>query len=199
MSNRPLYIIIAGQNGCGKTTFYESNLWHMHGQPLDLPYYSLEKTLTEIQGSHGSSKDKAEANTLLQTRLQDAVAARRSLVLETKFSTHRALMDIQDAKAAGYRVILFYLGIDDPSIVQERIAYRRSLGGHGTDENNEKRIETSYRNLVSVLPYCDEVQAIDNATEFKTVAIWKNGSLAWWGASRSLGAWLPKAIALGSL
>ena len=40
---------------------------------------------------------------------------------------------IERARDAGFRVIMFYIGVEDPQIANDRIAHRMEIGGHGID------------------------------------------------------------------
>ena len=105
-----------------------------------------------------------------------------------------------EAREKGYRVFLFYIGLANEGIALQRIERRVQAGGNDIDEALvRKRYRASLANLSKALPYCEEAHVLDNTVAFKRIALWHRNTLAWWGASKSVGAWLPEAIADESL
>lgn len=78
---------------------------------------------------------------------------------------------------------------------RQRIRHRVETGGHGIDEATvRRRYRTSLANCARAIDQCEEIQVLDNTVAFKCIALWSRGSLAWWGAPKQVGAWLPKAM-----
>ena len=95
----------------------------------------------------------------------------------------------------GDRGFLFYMGLANEGRARQRIERRVQAGGHDIDGALvRKRYRASLANLSKALPYCEEAHVLDNTVAFKRIALWHRNTLAWWRASKSVGAWPPEAI-----
>lgn len=82
--------------------------------------------------------------------------------------------EVDQVKEKGYKVHLFYVGVNSPEIAKERIAGRVKKGGHDIpSETVEKRYYESIENLKIILPKVDLAEIYDNS-KFYTLAITKN-------------------------
>jgi predicted ABC-type ATPase len=97
-----------------------------------------------------------------QQRL-DWVATRQSFAFETVMSHPSKLIQLQQAKAVGYMVEVYYVSTIDPRYNILRVADRVNAGGHDVPPN--KVVERYYRSL-SLLPLAieiaDRVTLVDN-------------------------------------
>ena len=108
---------------------------------------------------------------------------RESFVFETVFSdpAGRKLALLTDAVAAGYNVVICFIGISGPEISEERVAMRVSQGGH--DVPPEKlilRFPRTVANLKAAIQALPVVLIFDNddlAAPFR-VAECRNGKAA---------------------
>lgn len=195
MEQRPWYIVFAGVNGSGKSTLYRTGLWRTSNMPHAMARINPDEILRTDGGDWSSAHDQLDAGKKALASLNDHFEHRRSFNHETTLTGHRSLKTIKQAHELGYRVHLLYTGVANESIAIERIRHRASLGGHDIDETAvRRRYRTSLANFSKALDYCDEAQVFDNTASFKCIALWSRGTLAWWGASRATGAWLPEAM-----
>lgn len=170
MDDRPWYIVFAGVNGSGKSTLYRTNLWRTPGMPTSMPRVNPDELLSANGGNASSARDQIQAG--------------------------------KEARAhqEGYRVRLFYIGVASEDIAIDRIAHRAALGGHDIEEASvRRRYGASLTNFSKALAWCEEAQVFDNTTAFKCIAVWNKGTLAWWGASKTTGSWLPSAMLDGTV
>lgn len=88
-------------------------------------------------------------------RLEDLIAARADVVLETTLTTRTHARRIRDWKVAGYRFELIYLRLPSVEASIARVAHRVERGGHGIPEETLRRryplslqyLETTYKPL----------------------------------------------------
>ena len=177
MSEQPFYVVFAGVNGAGKSTLFRSDFWHTGGMPATMARVNPDEILREQGGDWSNGQDQVAAGRIALRSVDEHLAARRSFNQETTLAGHRALRTMAEAREKGYRVFLFYIGLANEGIALQRIERRVQAGGHDIDE----------------------ALVLDNTVAFKRIALWHRNTLAWWGASKSVGAWLPEAIADESL
>lgn len=180
MSEGPYLILFAGVNGAGKSTLFHSGMWQ-HG-PIDasLPRVNPD----EILASHGwdwrDEEAQLKAGREALVRLRAHLANRESFNRETTLAGRSAIRDIRRACEAGYFIVLFYVGVEDPEIANRRIAHRTSIGGHSIDpEVVRRRYRSSLDNLLAALDLCDETYLYDNTALLTLVARFEREELAY--------------------
>ncbi|MEM1409456.1 MAG: zeta toxin family protein [Pseudomonadota bacterium] len=122
---RPTLFVIAGPNGAGKTTFYETVL---KGK-IDAPFINADI----IQRDELGDADEAVAYKAAQIaaeRRSDMLERGESFITETVFSHPSKLEMLHEAKARGFRVIVFHLHISSPELAVARVEERVKAGGH---------------------------------------------------------------------
>lgn len=191
----PFYIVFAGVNGAGKTTFFTSNLWRTADMPMRMERVNPDELLRSQGGNWRSTKDNLAAGKEALRRIDGLFAIRRSFNQETTLAGRTALSNIQRANELGYRVFLYYIGVDSPQTALARIEHRVELGGHDIDEDAVlRRYNASLSALAHALDYCEQAMVFDNTVDFRCLGLWSNGTLAWWGAKASEGNWLADVI-----
>jgi predicted ABC-type ATPase len=120
-AQRPLLLALAGPNGAGKSTFYQTQLAY-----TGLPFINADVIALETGiGAY-------EAAEVAETLRRQHFAQRESFIFETVFSDPVAekLAFLEEAVAAGYTVVLFFVGISSPQRSIGRVAQRADEGGH---------------------------------------------------------------------
>jgi len=85
---------------------------------------------------------------------------------ETTLAGKSIFRTIRDAKAAGFEVVMYYIGVNSAEIAKERVRTRIQKGGHGVDNALiEKRFFASLEHLKLAIPLCDVVRIYDNSEE----------------------------------
>lgn len=140
---RPTLFLIAGPNGAGKTTFYETVL----KQRVQAPFINAD--IIQRDELKNASLDAAyEAAAIAEQRRRDLIAAQHSFITETVFSHPSKLALLQDARAAGFRLVVFHLHLNSPDLSVARVQARVDEGGHPVPE--QKIRERYERNQVLI-------------------------------------------------
>lgn len=192
---RPVYVAFAGVNGAGKSTFYHAGFWRDPSMPRSLARVNSDEIVVANGGDPRSDADQLRADREALLRIDHCLARRASFNQETTLTGRTCLKTIQRAREAGYRVVLYYIGIASAEDAVARIAHRVALGGHPIDEEAvRRRWRTSLRNLSRALDLCDEATIFDNTVEFTALARWTGGVLSWVGNLAVHGSWLMDAV-----
>lgn len=153
-SEKPLAIVLAGHNGSGKST-----MWYGHlASTLQIPLINADRMMLSILPeipAGGALPDWAAAlrdsdaswMRVAQQGVEDFVARAMlhqvPFAMETVFSHWRKRPDgtieskidrIRDMQAAGYFVVLFFVGLTSRELSIARVMTRVSLGGHNVEE-----------------------------------------------------------------
>lgn len=110
------------------------------------------------------------------------VARRESFVFETVFSdpVGDKLGFLSHAAAAGYTVVMCFIGLASPRLSEERVAMRVSRGGHDVPaEKLEARYPRTLANLQAALRDLPHVLVYDNsdlARPFRLLASYDHGA-----------------------
>ena len=164
------YIIFAGVNGAGKSTLYQTN-----SQLFDIPRINVDEIVRDF-GNWKNTQDIMTAGKIAVKRLKNYIIEGISFNQETTLCGKSILRNIQLAKATGYYIELYYVGVDSAETAKERVRQRVLAGGHGIPEQDiEKRYQESLQNLKKVLPLCDLLVLYDNTDLLVNVADFENG------------------------
>lgn len=162
-----VYTIIAGANGVGKTSLYQ-----ILKSSDDL---GERINIDEIVSLKGSWKDKflqIKASRIAMSLLNDYISKGITFHQETTLSGNVVLKHIKKAKAKGFNIRLYFVGVENVQVSLERVAKRVEKGGHGIDEDLiRKRFEAMPDNLKAILPYCDTASFYDNTVRFRRLAL----------------------------
>lgn len=113
-----------------------------------------------------------------------------SFTQETTLSGRRTAATAREVIEKGYRVRLYYIGLDSAEESLLRIANRVRRGGHDiSQEDVVRRFRERWEAVEKVLPYCDEAEFYDNDNGFQLVAEYRNGEL------RTVGSHCPNWLA----
>jgi predicted ABC-type ATPase len=138
--------VIAGPNGAGKTTLYRDQLARRFP---DAEFVNADELAIRQFGHPAqTAAESARGQELAENRRRELMAERKSLVTESTFS-HPSKVDlIRDAKAAGYRVVLYHVNVRSPDLSVLRVAHRVAMGGHPVPED---RIRQRYQRNQSLI------------------------------------------------
>ncbi len=170
LDRRPVIVALAGPNGAGKSTFYRAYL-----EEAGLRFVNADVLSRELRTG------PYEAARVADSLRRELVKQRESFVFETVFSDPAGdkLAFLKDAAAAGYTVILCFIGISGPATSEQRIAMRVSQGGHDVPTDKlQTRFPRILANLRSALRELPHVWVFDNDDlrhPFRLVTVYANG------------------------
>lgn len=173
LDQRPVIVALAGPNGAGKTTFY-----HAHLRRAGLRLVNADVLAQELH------LDPYVAAGVAAAVREELVRQRESFVFETVFSdpAGEKVAFLKSAAQAGYNTVLCFIGIDAPSVSEQRVAMRVLQGGH--DVPTEKLVQRFPRilaNLKAALRELPRVWVFDNSdlrTPHRLAAIVEDGHVA---------------------
>lgn len=154
-----IYTIIGGVNGVGKT--------------------SLIGVLSAICDEFGVIIDttKLDGNKLKE-RIDQSLEMGINFTQETTLSGSRTLKTIKKAIDRNYYIRLYYIGVNSAEESIKRIKNRVEKGGHSIpDDDVIRRYGKRFDDLLTILPYCNEVYFYDNENGFVEAAEYRNGKL----------------------
>jgi len=184
LDRRPLLVAIAGSNGAGKTTFYESRL-----AQTGLRLVNADRIAVAL------GVDPYRAAAMADQLRRVLVHERESFIFETVFSDPQGakLAFLAEAASAGFAVVLIFIGIAGVDRSSERVAMRVSQGGH--DVPAEKLVQRFPRTLVNLAAALTSVPAVfiydndDSQWPFRLVQIHEQGQRRWRSATAP--PWVP--------
>jgi predicted ABC-type ATPase len=150
---------LAGGNGSGKSTFYETRLKH-----LGLPFVNADVIAKKIKPSSPEEASYTAAKLAEIERLR-LLEEGVSFCFETVFSHTSKIDFIAQAKAKGYEIILIWIHLPDSIQNIARVSHRVIAGGHDVPEDKVRsRIERLIMNIESAIPLCDVIHCFDNSS-----------------------------------
>lgn len=170
LDKRPIVITIAGSNGAGKSTFYESFL-----ADSGLRFVNAD-VLADKLGIF--AYEAAEMASVIRAAL---VRQHESFIFETVLSD--PIGDKVDMLASyvslGYTVVLIFIRLDSVQDSIGRVAMRVSQGGHDVpDEKLRMRFERTRANLeraIQRLPHVVIYSNSDLANPYQLVELYEDG------------------------
>jgi predicted ABC-type ATPase len=154
LDRRPIVVALAGPNGAGKSTFYDLHLSRMGVHFVNADMLSLMTGLNPY-----------EAAEVADSVRRQLLAQGESFIFETVFSdpVGDKIAFLKMAEAAGYTVLLIFIGVGTPEISDQRVAMRVLKGGHDVPSNKiQARYPRVMANLKRALKEVANVQVYDN-------------------------------------
>ncbi|PWK07040.1 zeta toxin family protein [Tumebacillus permanentifrigoris] len=162
--HKPKLFVFAGANGSGKSSTRESlSLGMGFGVIIDTD--AIARTINPEVPESANVEAGREAIKVAR----DCISSGVSFCIENH---------IRSAKAAGYELHMFFLGVDRVEVNIERVEVRVKNGGHDIPEETiRKRYVTSIENLIKILNLIDELVIIDNSESSRSILVAKQGKV----------------------
>ncbi|MBY9080742.1 zeta toxin family protein [Paenibacillus sp. HN-1] len=155
----PIMYVFAGNNGSGKSTIRNLIVDRL-GISVNIDPDALARSLD----SEHPDRRKVSAGKEAIKLARECIQHRRDFSVETTLAGGNVLRLIQDARADGFEVTMFYVGLGDYRLNIERVAARVRNGGHDIPtEDIIRRHTTSFQNLLTHLEMIDHLVVIDNS------------------------------------
>ena len=188
--DRPRFTLFAGPNGSGKTTAYRRFLdaGHEAGD-----YLNPDDIARSLAAMSGQAAVEIRAGREVIRRTRSLIAMRKSFARETTLSGQEILRSVAAARAAGYRVVVVFIGIQSTRTARSRVTFRVASGGHGISRQaQERRLPRSLDNARRVARLADVVYFLDNAgLRHRLVATVCEGTITFLDHSQA--DWLERA------
>ncbi len=180
----PIMYVFAGNNGSGKSTIRNLIVDRL-GISVNIDPDALARGIDSINPESRKISAGKEAIKLAR----DCIRNKRDFSVETTLAGGNVIRLMHDARANGFEVSMFYVGLGDYQLNIERVAVRVKNGGHHIPtEDIIRRHDTSIQNLLSHLHLIDHLIVIDNShTEGVIILGADNGSITY--RSDSLPQW----------
>lgn len=175
MSNSKQLWLLAGANGTGKSTFYETRL-----KGLGIPFINADILAREIYPEDPESYSYEAAIQAGEMR-HELLEAGETFCFETVFSHPSKIDFVGKAVALGYEVILVYIHLESIDLNLARISQRVSEGGHNVpSEKVEPRLKRLVEHIKTTIPLCATTYILDNSLwddPYRQVAVIENGNI----------------------
>ena len=159
LDNRPLFTIVMGCNGCGKSAWKRENR-----DRLPERYYDQDSIAGGI-GDWDSEIARKRTREIVDAEIDADIAARRNFGIESTYSGLPGPSMVDRVRKAGYRVEGVYIGTESPRINIERVQHRVEdfTGHHVPAEQIPQRHGFSLSNLRKTAEKFDELEIVDNS------------------------------------
>jgi len=178
----PGLVLVAGPNGAGKSTFIRRYV-----QALELPYVNADHIARILR----AARPELSQRNLDQLAFDEAERLRDDLLdLRLGFCTETVFSDpvgskldfLERARAAGFFVVLVFIGLESPGISLGRVRQRVAQGGHDVPEDRLiTRFPRTLKNMRGAVPIVNEAFLFDNTLfdgPYRLVAVYEDGRLA---------------------
>ena len=164
------YVLFAGVNGAGKTTFYQTNQ-----ELAEMSRVNVDEIVRSI-GSWENAADLMAAGKIAVRKIREHLASDQSFNQETTLCGQSIWKNISLAQKNGFEVEMYYVGLNGPDLAWKRVKERVKAGGHGIPyEDVVRRYTESIASLPRAIEVCEKVILYDNTDEFSKIAIFKKG------------------------
>ena len=148
---KPRMTVFAGTNGAGKSTITR-HLTDELGVIID-----LDRMVRE-QGSDYFTVGKQVIKSVEQY-----IQTSTSFSIETTLSSKIIFQQVEKARASGFEIHAYYVGLLDVDLHILRVQERVKRGGHFiSEEDIRRRYDRSLKNLPRLIELADRVSVIDN-------------------------------------
>jgi len=175
--SHPILTIVAGSNGCGKSTITASSRDKFQISPVLDP----DAIAKSIQGTVAGDASNIEAGKRVLRSAEQLLQNQQSFTVETTLSGGTYLKMAQRAKTAGYIIMVVFVGTASVEINIERVKDRVIKGGHDVpEEDQRRRYPRTLENMKRLLPLADFAVIFDNsAKSHKMIAFGHKGFMHW--------------------
>jgi predicted ABC-type ATPase len=149
--------VVGGTNGVGKSTIREELL------SPSIPYINADFIAQQLKTQHASLMLAELARQYGSEEIKKYIAAGESFAFENNLHEAKTFQWLEEMQKSGYRIELFYIGVDNLQITTSRIQERVKRGEHHVPPNE---VFARYDNGMKLMRYYfnmpDKILMIDN-------------------------------------
>ncbi|MEO8173045.1 MAG: zeta toxin family protein [Sediminibacterium sp.] len=122
----PTLYILGGANGCGKTTWYNTQI--QKGEiDSTIPFINIDNIVLQELGTY-SAENISLAESIARERMTIHIEQNCDFMIESNLSKSADYEWINKMRAVGYETVLYFLGTDDFTINMDRVLNRVAEG-----------------------------------------------------------------------
>ncbi len=172
----PTVYILAGPNGTGKTTYYETAVAEGFIDQT-LPFVNVDIITKSLPGGY-KPENFVKAEAITRAILANHINSNNDFMIESNLSSQKDYDWIQAMITHGYDVVLFFLSTSTVKINIARVKNRVAEGGHYIAEPIiEHRYKMGLSYLKGKLQIFKKAYLIDNSGETALLAVELNAGL----------------------
>lgn len=170
----PVFWIVAGPNGCGKSTFYNrTDIEGWGGSVWIINPDLLARRIADQEGEDIQTANRFAVERM-EVWLASSIEVHQTIGVETVLSTGKYRRLVKKAQLRGFEVRLVYVFVRDLAEQNRRIVARELAGGHHVPpEKVASRRERSFGQLAWFLRKCDTAYVFDNSGSKMKMAVQK--------------------------
>lgn len=161
--------MLGGPNGAGKSTVAPQLLRNA----LVLKEFVNADQIASGLSAFNTEAVAFEAGRIMLRRLRELAAERSRFAFESTLARRTLHPFLRQLKAAGYRILVYYVALNSPELALARFEHRAKMGGHDVPgEVVRRRFHRGLANLFRLyLPVADRWQAFDNSVGAKPTKV----------------------------
>ena len=161
MDRRPVFILVIGCDGAGKSAWKRANYDRLPRRYFD------EASIAGGIGDWNDEEARQRTRRIVDAEIESCFTQRESFGIESTFSGRPGPAMMARATASGYRIEGYYIGTESWEVNASRIDYRvLSNTGHYVDPKQlPQRYRWSLSNLRTRLHDFDLIEVVDNTEE----------------------------------
>jgi predicted ABC-type ATPase len=164
MLEKPVFYVIAGVNGSGKSSIGESE-FNREGSPIFNPDTVAQQICT-LHPNIPLTLANAHAWQIGKSLLEQAMAEDSDYRFETTLGGRTIAQLLENAARSGHRLRIWFCGLVSPELHLQRVRNRVAHGGHDIPAGKiRERWNRSRENLIRLLPVIDHLRVHDNSKE----------------------------------
>ena len=159
LDNRPVFTIVMGCNGAGKSAWKRANR-----DRLPERYYDKD-SIADGVGGWDTGRAREHTDAIVNQAVDEALAGRHNFGIESTYSGQPGRALVERAVDAGYRIEGVYIGTSSPDVNIERIRHRvdHQTGHYVDPQRVPDRYRHSLHNLRQTADRFDELVIVDNS------------------------------------
>ena len=162
--NEATIYVLAGVNGSGKSSIGGAAI-----TARGVEYYNPDPAAQELRSVHPNMTQaiaNSHAWSLGKDMLAKAINNKETYAFETTLGGNTITRLLTEAAQAGFKVKIWYAGLESVELNLARVKARVEQGGHDIPKADiRKRWDSSRRNLIKLLPYLHSLRLYDNSRE----------------------------------